>query len=196
MFFWRLLITFGSFLEPCLPLLDHFWQLLATFGILGCLCTTFGRRWASFGFNLGALGAAWSPWAPIWVSEHDFLLIFGWFGPHDLTKIVKIPQESKLKSKFEIKSSTHNVLIAISRLVSIHGCGGLRVAVSIISPNHSAYKTVLRFLPLAQKLVVLRKLPGCQNERVKLSNLSTFSDLQVKWTVLYCFALSISPNCV
>ena len=67
----------------------HFWSTFAhilgsflrPFGVLGGLWATFGRLWASFGFNLGALGAAWSPWAPILVSEIDFGLIFGRFGP-------------------------------------------------------------------------------------------------------------------
>jgi len=39
--------------------LDYFWRL----------GTTFGRLWASFAVNLGALGATWLPWAPILVSE-------------------------------------------------------------------------------------------------------------------------------
>ena len=101
------------------------------FGLLLGSRDVSGRLWALFGFNLAVLGAAWSPWAPILISEIDFLLIFDRFWPPNLTKIAKTPQESKFRSKFETKSSTHNVSISISRLASLPGCGGLREAVSI-----------------------------------------------------------------
>ena len=105
MFFWRFCTILGSFLDPFLVLLNHFWQMLATLGILGCLCNTFGRPWASFGFHLRALGAAWSPWAPILVSEIDVSLIFGRFGPPNWQKSSKFASkvQSKLESKFESK---------------------------------------------------------------------------------------------
>jgi hypothetical protein len=64
--------------------------LWTTFGVLGWLWAGFGRLWASLGVNLGALGAAWSPWAPIFVSEIDLSLIVGRFGPPNWIKIVKL----------------------------------------------------------------------------------------------------------
>ena len=64
--------------------------LWTTFGVLGWLWAGFGRLWASLGVNLGALGAAWSPWAPIFVSEIDFSLIVGRFEPPNWIKIVKL----------------------------------------------------------------------------------------------------------
>ena len=83
--FGAFLITFGG----------RFGALLESWGVSGLLLGDFGHRLAStwgpwvqlgrlglpFWSQKSMLGAAWSPWAPILVSEIDVSLIFGRFGP-------------------------------------------------------------------------------------------------------------------
>ena len=117
-------------------ILGAFWT---TLGVLGWLWATFRRIWASLGVNLGLLGAAWSPWTPLLASNLTFdwfLLDFDlpvWQKTTKLAFQVLISLVSKPVFKFEIKSSNLTMSSSLCRSVVLHGCGGLREAVSIKS---------------------------------------------------------------
>ena len=107
-------VSFGLNLLDLGIALGHCWCLGVALGWFG---KALGVDWleiGGFGCSLVALGSHFG-------LRHRFLIDWG----------ARFAWRQCLNSKFEIKSSTLNMLISIYKLVSLHGCGGLREAVSI-----------------------------------------------------------------